>query len=169
MSYLLGLIKVFPFNDQPDHPDLTLCDGRLLKVNDNPALFSLIGTKFGGGSYEFRIPDLRGAEPDRGGNCKYYICVRGYFEEAEFYTGQIELFPDLDRSFPPGWMPCNGQSLNKDEYRPIFEIIKYTFGGDGQNLFNLPNLQGTQPIPKTNYYIFVGPGYTGLGKNQMNP
>lgn len=41
-----------------------LCDGQLLPVNDNPALFSLLGTTFGGnGTTNFGLPDLRGRTP----------------------------------------------------------------------------------------------------------
>lgn len=37
-----------------------LCDGRLLQVNQNPALFSLLGSNYGGdGRTTFAIPDLR--------------------------------------------------------------------------------------------------------------
>jgi microcystin-dependent protein len=41
-----------------------LCNGQLLPINQNQALFSLIGTTFGGnGQTNFALPDLRGKTP----------------------------------------------------------------------------------------------------------
>jgi microcystin-dependent protein len=42
----------------------TKCDGQLLPINQNQALFSLLGTTFGGdGRVNFALPDLRGRVP----------------------------------------------------------------------------------------------------------
>ena len=41
-----------------------LCNGQLLPINQNQALFSLLGTTFGGdGRVNFALPDLRGRVP----------------------------------------------------------------------------------------------------------
>lgn len=41
-----------------------LCNGQLLPINQNQALFSLLGTTFGGdGRVNFALPDLRGRSP----------------------------------------------------------------------------------------------------------
>jgi microcystin-dependent protein len=46
-----------------------LCDGQLLPINQNQALFSLLGTTFGGdGRVNFALPDLRGRTPIHVGN-----------------------------------------------------------------------------------------------------
>lgn len=46
-----------------------LCDGQLLPINQNQALFSLLGTNFGGdGRVNFGLPDLRGRTPFSFGN-----------------------------------------------------------------------------------------------------
>ena len=46
-----------------------LCDGQLLAVSQNDALFSLLGTIYGGdGRSTFGLPDLRGRVPIHGGN-----------------------------------------------------------------------------------------------------
>ena len=45
------------------------CDGQLLPINQNQALFSLLGTTFGGdGRVNFGLPDLRGRTPISVGN-----------------------------------------------------------------------------------------------------
>ncbi len=46
-----------------------LCDGQLLPINQNQALFSLLGTTYGGdGRVNFALPDLRGRAPIHFGN-----------------------------------------------------------------------------------------------------
>src|SRR5205814_6309080 len=46
-----------------------LCNGQLLPINQNQALFSLLGTTFGGdGRVNFALPDLRGQVPIHSGS-----------------------------------------------------------------------------------------------------
>ncbi len=46
-----------------------LCDGQLLPINQNAALFSILGTQYGGdGQTNFALPDLRGRVPIHMGN-----------------------------------------------------------------------------------------------------
>jgi microcystin-dependent protein len=55
----LGQIKLFGFNFAPR--GWAFCDGQLLPINQNQALFSLLGTTYGGdGRTTFALPDLRG-------------------------------------------------------------------------------------------------------------
>ncbi|MGE5362716.1 MAG: phage tail protein [Bacteroidota bacterium] len=66
-DYMVGEIKMVVFNYAPD--GWLLCDGRELPVNQYQALYSLIGTQYGGnGSTTFRLPDLRGRMPLGYGN-----------------------------------------------------------------------------------------------------
>lgn len=58
----IGEIKLVGFNFAPR--GYFLCDGNYLTVADNTALFSLLGTQFGGdGRTNFGLPDLRGRFP----------------------------------------------------------------------------------------------------------
>ena len=58
----LGEIKPIAFNFAPK--GWMLCEGQLLSINQNQALFSLIGTTYGGnGQTTFALPDLRGRAP----------------------------------------------------------------------------------------------------------
>jgi microcystin-dependent protein len=58
----LGQILTVPFNFAPT--GFALCQGQLLPINQNTALFSLLGTTYGGnGSTTFALPDLRGRVP----------------------------------------------------------------------------------------------------------
>lgn len=58
----LGEIQMVAFDFAP--PGFALCDGSLLPVSQNQALFSLLGNAFGGdGITSFALPDLRGRAP----------------------------------------------------------------------------------------------------------
>lgn len=55
-------IRVFPFNFAPK--GWAWCDGQLLPLSQNTALFSLLGTTYGGnGKSNFALPDLQGSVP----------------------------------------------------------------------------------------------------------
>ena len=55
-------IRIFPFNFAPQ--GLAFCDGKLLPLSQNTALFSLLGTTYGGnGKSNFALPNLQGNAP----------------------------------------------------------------------------------------------------------
>lgn len=58
----IGEIRALGFNFAPQ--DWALCDGRLLPISQHTALFSLLGTTYGGdGRTTFALPDLQGRIP----------------------------------------------------------------------------------------------------------
>ncbi len=62
MEPFVGEIRLFGFNFAP--LGWAFCDGRLLPISQNTALFSLLGTTYGGdGRSTFALPDLRGRVP----------------------------------------------------------------------------------------------------------
>jgi len=55
-------IRIFPFNFAPK--GWAWCDGQLIPLSQNTALFSLLGTTYGGnGKSNFALPDLQGRVP----------------------------------------------------------------------------------------------------------
>jgi microcystin-dependent protein len=55
-------IRIFPFNFAPT--GWAFCDGQILPLSQNTALFSLLGTTYGGdGKSTFALPDLQGSAP----------------------------------------------------------------------------------------------------------
>jgi microcystin-dependent protein len=63
----LSEIRIFSFVFAPK--GWALCNGQLLPINQNQALFSLLGTTYGGdGQVNFALPDLRGDVPIHVGN-----------------------------------------------------------------------------------------------------
>jgi microcystin-dependent protein len=58
----VGEIRTFPFNFAP--VGWAMCNGQLMAISQNTALFSLLGTQFGGdGRTTFGLPNLQGAIP----------------------------------------------------------------------------------------------------------
>lgn len=63
----LSEIKIISWNFAPK--GWAFCNGQLLPINQNQALFSLLGTTYGGdGRVNFALPDLRGRVPMHFGN-----------------------------------------------------------------------------------------------------
>lgn len=85
-----GSIQMFPYTMVPD--GWMPCYGQLLSISQEPALFSLIGNKFGGdGRVNFSLPNLNFfnssvrtkvmAAPDQ--NMVYAICTSGMYPPHE--------------------------------------------------------------------------------------
>jgi microcystin-dependent protein len=84
----IGEIRMFSFNFAPR--DWAKCDGQLLSINQNQALFSLLGTTYGGnGQTTFALPDLRGRTPihtGQGPGLSPRVLGQVYGEEAHTLT-----------------------------------------------------------------------------------
>jgi microcystin-dependent protein len=63
---------------------------------------------------------------------------------AQPYVGEIRMF--AGNFAPNGWMFCEGQTLPIAENEVLFQLIGTTYGGDGEETFNLPNLASRVPI-----------------------
>ena len=73
---LLGMIKSFAGTFAPS--GYALCDGRLLPISPHTALFSILGTMYGGdGKTNFALPDLRAAPGEQ--LPVQIICMQGRF------------------------------------------------------------------------------------------
>jgi microcystin-dependent protein len=67
------------------------------------------------------------------------------------FVGEIRMFGG--NFAPNGWQFCNGQLLSIASNNVLFALIGTTYGGDGVNTFQLPNLQGRLPV-----HMGTGPG-----------
>ena len=64
-------IRIFGFNFAPT--GWAMCNGQLLPLSQNTALFSLLGTMYGGdGKSTFALPDLQGRVPLHVDNNQYF-------------------------------------------------------------------------------------------------
>ena len=62
MDPFMAEIRVFPFNFAPK--GWALCNGQLMAISQNTALFSLLGTTYGGdGKSTFGLPNMQGSVP----------------------------------------------------------------------------------------------------------
>jgi len=91
-EYYLSEIRLFAGNYEPRN--WMICDGRTLPINQNMALFSLIGTMYGGdGRTTFKLPDLRGRIPVGTGQgpglTRRQIGETGGRETVQLTTAQI--------------------------------------------------------------------------------
>ena len=53
--------------------------------------------------------------------------------------GSIIMF--AGETIPTGWLICDGDTLNEEEYPELYDVIGYTYGGSGLD-FNLPDFRG---------------------------
>jgi microcystin-dependent protein len=105
MDPFVAEIRIFPFNFAPK--GWAWCNGQLLPISQNTALFSLLGTTYGGdGKSTFALPDLQGSAPmHTGGNqpgpgLSFYSLGQ---------TGGSETVTLLQSE-----MPSHGHALNTD-------------------------------------------------------
>ena len=88
----IGEIRIFAGNFPPN--GWLFCDGQLLPISENDALFVLLGTTYGGDGQEtFAVPDLRGRVPVHQGTgtsgTNYVIGESGGVESVTLTTAQI--------------------------------------------------------------------------------
>jgi microcystin-dependent protein len=117
----IGQLTLFPYNFAPF--GWAFCAGQLLPISQNTALFSLLGTQFGGdGKSNFALPDLRGRAPigqGQGPGLSSY--VMGTQQGVEAVTLTTATVPAHSHGFPAfaaaattnapnGALPAEGQS-----------------------------------------------------------
>jgi microcystin-dependent protein len=85
-------IRIFPFNFAPR--GWAFCDGQLLPLSQNTALFSLLGTTYGGnGQSNFALPDLQGSVPMHPGQgpglSEHFLGEQSGVESVTLLTSEI--------------------------------------------------------------------------------
>lgn len=83
----IGEIRMFAGNYAPE--GWAFCDGSELSIGEQPSLFTLIETKYGGdGRSTFRLPDLRGRAPVHAGN-GYALAQKGGSETVTLTLAEL--------------------------------------------------------------------------------
>lgn len=72
------------------------------------------------------------------------------------FIGEIRMF--AGNFAPAGWAFCDGASLPIATNDTLFTLIGTTYGGDGQESFNLPDLRGRLPLHAGSGYVLGQPG-----------
>src|SRR3954471_23980795 len=103
-----------------------LCNGQLLPINQNQALFSLLGTTFGGdGRVNFGLPDVRGRTPihvgsghtlgERGGEQAHTLSIAELPEHAHSAQASSD---NSDSNVPNGNPPSRNLGTTANLYAP---------------------------------------------------
>jgi len=94
MDPFVAEIRIVPFNFAPK--GWAWCDGQLLPLSQNTALFSLLGTTYGGdGKSNFALPDLQGRAPMHPGQgpglSQHFLGETGGSETVTLLESEIPL------------------------------------------------------------------------------
>jgi microcystin-dependent protein len=119
----VGEIRMFAGNFAPR--SWAFCDGQLLAVSQNDALFSLLGTTYGGdGRTTFGLPDLRGRIPIHAGSgpglTPRNLGSKGGAEKVTLTVNQI----------PSHTHPLQASQSSATERRPEGKVFAQTPGFD---------------------------------------
>ncbi|HOY13777.1 MAG TPA: tail fiber protein [Saprospiraceae bacterium] len=115
----LSQINIFSFGFAPK--GWALCNGQLLPINQNQALFSLLGTTFGGdGRVNFGLPDLRSRVPMHfGGN--FTLGQRGGSEAVTLSIPEMPAHTHIatgSSNAPNTGTPANNFWSSNTSYKP---------------------------------------------------
>jgi microcystin-dependent protein len=122
MDPYIGEIRMFAGNYAP--ANWAFCDGSLLAIRSNTALFSLLGTYYGGdGKVTFALPDLRGRAPMHFGQ------GRGLTDRP---IGESGGFPEVHLTLaemPLHTHTAEGHAANSDQTSPASAAWSNSTGG----------------------------------------
>ena len=152
-DYYIGEIRLFAFNYAP--VDWAACDGTLLSIRDFAALYSVIGTTYGGdGKATFALPDLRG------------LVSRGTTDAAQI--GKVVGSPTV--TLQDQHMPLHTHLAFANSTRPAGESAgdklpaRFVVGGNNAYRESTSDLSLVSLSPLT-----VGPACTSGAHNNMQP
>lgn len=128
----LSEIRMFAFNFAPR--GWAMCNGQYLPINENTALYSLLGTTFGGdGRTTFQLPDLRGRVPMQPGSSNV--------PQAGIYGGRETVTLDVTQ-IPSHTHGVNATDTDADNSRPAPAMVWSTAAPDGKVAYAYPENSG---------------------------
>ena len=129
MDPFVAEIRIFPFNFAPK--GWAFCDGQLLPLSQNTALFSLLGTTYGGdGKSNFALPDMQGNAPMHPGQGP------GLSLHDLGETGGSETVSLLESEIPSHSHGMSVSSQLGSDNQPSAQLFAM---GDGINLYGTAN------------------------------
>jgi microcystin-dependent protein len=136
-SPFVAEVRILPYSFAPK--GWAACDGQLLPLSQNTALFSLVGTMYGGnGLSNFALPDLQGSVPiapnPQGGG--------GLSESFEGQTGGTEIVTLLDSEIPAHTHSLNALNVLGDNPNPGGHAL----ANYGATTYHAPPVQSPQQL-----------------------
>ncbi|TDR22423.1 phage tail protein [Marinicella litoralis] len=146
----VGEIRMFAGNFAPR--GWAFCDGQLLAVSQNDALFSLLGTVYGGdGRTTFGLPDMRGRIPNHAGTGPGLSQRRlGEKYGTETVTLTVNQLPSHQHDFQASTAPGSENNPN------------------GQYLAASPNVRLLRPVPPNANLLNTSVNNTGGSQSHNN-
>ncbi|PUA81375.1 phage tail protein [Nocardioides currus] len=153
-------IRAFPFNFAPR--GWAFCNGQLLPISQNTALFSLLGTTYGGnGTSTFALPDLQGraaVHPGQGPG----LSLRALGE-----TGGVESVTLLESEIPHHRHTLRADQQQATQARPADgRVLAASLGGMA---YAVPAVGGAAPSPTTASPSVLAPAGGSQPHNNMQP
>jgi microcystin-dependent protein len=147
----LGEIRMMSFNFPPK--GWASCNGQLLPINQNQALFALLGTTYGGnGQTNFALPDLRSRVPMHEGN-GHTLGERSGTEAHTVNVNELPAHTHAARaSSASGNTPVptnNFLAAANNVYRPADNLIALAAG-------TVSNVGGSQAHTNTQPFLTIG-------------
>ncbi len=116
LEQFIGIVKIFAGNFAPE--GWAFCNGQLLPINENEALFSIIGTTYGGdGVTNFALPNLNGRVPIGTGQST----ALGQASGSENVTVLVNQLPAHSHTY-------NALSGNREKAEPTNNFLPVTSG-----------------------------------------
>jgi microcystin-dependent protein len=142
-------IRIMSFNFAP--AGWAQCNGQFMPINQNQALFSLLGTSYGGnGQTTFALPDMRGRVGVHAGSQLPFVGQSG---GEEFHTVNMNEMPTHNHFVSASTQNANSQFISVTVPAPSQNILAVAPGGiygPASNLTTLDpatisNVGGSQP------------------------
>lgn len=162
-DFFVGQINLFGFNFAPRF--WAQCNGQLLAINQNQALFALLGTSYGGnGTTTFALPDLRGRVPISYSNPSqspnFSLGQVGGQETVTLTTAQLPAHTHAlaattqvaTRRVPTGRMLATDTSTNAEYYAPPGQVTSLSPNSLGSAGGTSPH-ENRQPYLAMNFCI----------------
>ena len=161
----LSEIKIVAFDYPPK--GWAFCNGQLLPINQNQALFSLLGTMYGGdGRVNFALPDLRGRvamhlgnghiQGEKGGSESVTLTQAQMPAHMHFFSCDATT-PATSNSGTPAANTCLGQTIGSPAQGSNFPVSLYDANVAGQFGTLAPqalsNAGGSQPHNNMQPYL----------------